>query len=339
MQLVLQKHRLRYICLPLLQYSPFLNPKPYFRRLHKDLIHMKKSFLPLAAMAATLLLASCKGNEPVNLKLALQPGSQYLYNMDMTMVMEQSAMGQNMKTEQNMIMESTYDITASSGEGQKITVTYERIAMSLKNPMTSVHYDSKDPGNSDSALSAMAGMLHKPFSMEVTSNGEITKIEGLSAIVNSMGDSTTEEGRQVRRQMAQGFNDTAIRSMMQQSLNIFPDKPVHVGDTWKKTYTMAMGPMAMKIDNDFKLISVNGNTAHLEVNAKISGGGASNTPETQNMSISLSGDQKGTMDVEVATGLVTDSKLTQNIKGDMSMMGQKMPINIRSDIHMTAKKK
>ncbi len=127
--------------------------------------------------------------------------------------------------------------------------------------------------------------------------------------------------------------------MMQQSLNIFPDHPVKPGDTWKKSYTMSMGVMGMTIDNEFKLTSVSGNTAHLDVNAKIKGGGASTDPEMKNMTINLNGDQKGTMDVEVATGLVTDSKLKQSIKGDISMMGMKMPMNINSDIHLSAKKR
>jgi hypothetical protein len=175
--------------------------------------------------------------------------------------------------------------------------------------------------------------------MEVNSEGEITKLEGLSAIINAVGDSTTVEGAEARRQMAQSFSDTAIRSMMQQSLNIFPDHPVRPGDTWKKSYSMSIGPMAMKIDNEFKLTSVTGNTAHVDVTAKITGGGGGGTEETENMSITLTGDQKGTMDVEVGTGLVTDSKLKQTITGDMSMAGMKVPMTINSDIHMTAKKK
>ncbi len=155
---------------------------------------MKKSFLSLAALAAGLLFASCKGNEPVNLRLALQPGSQYLYTMDMKMTMEQSAMGQTMKTQQDMLMESIYDVAAGNGEDRRITVMYDRIAMNMKNPMMTMSYDSKDPSKSDPKLAMMGAMLHKPFTMEVSSGGEIKKVEGLSAILNGMGDTTTPEG-------------------------------------------------------------------------------------------------------------------------------------------------
>lgn len=289
-------------------------------------------------MAATLLYASCKSGEPVNLKLNLQPGSQYAYNMDMKMAMQQSAMGQNIKTEQNMVMESTYDVAAGEGSDKKITVTYDRIAMEMKTPMGNMNYDSKDPSKSNDKLAVMSNMLHKPFTMEVSEQGEIKKVDGLSAIVNSMGDTSTEEGAAMRKQMAGTFNDSMVRSLMQQSLNIFPDHPVRPGETWKKVYDLNMGMMNMKMENEFKLKDVTGNTAHLDINSKISGGGAG-SGEMKNMNINLSGDQQGTMDVEVATGLVTDSKIKQNIKGDMSMMGMKIPMTISQDIHLTAKKK
>jgi hypothetical protein len=53
----------------------------------------------------------------------------------------------------------------------------------------------------------------------------------------------------------------------------------------------------------------------------------------------LKGDQKGTMDVEVATGLVTDGKMKQTLKGEMSAASMKVPISVTSDIHIAGKKK
>lgn len=298
---------------------------------------MKKSFLPLAALAiGSLLYASCKGDEPVNLKLNLKPGTQYLYTMDMKM--NQETMGQKM--DNNMLMESTYDVAAGQGTDRRITVTYDRIAMEVKSPMGNMAYDSKDPAKGDPKLAMMNGMLNKPFIMEVSEQGEIKKVEGLQEIVNAMGDSTTDEGAQMRTQMAQTFNDTAIKSMMQQSLNIFPDHPVKKGDTWKKSYTMNMGFMSMTVDNTFKLASVDGGKAHIDVNSTIKGGAGSGGAEMMNgMSINLNGDQKGTMDVDVETGLVTESKLKQTIKGEVSGQGMKIPMNITVDNHLTAKKK
>lgn len=294
--------------------------------------------MPIAALAATLLYASCKSGEPVNLKLNLQAGSQYLYTMDTKMTMQQSVMGQSMSSQQDMTMESVYDVTAAEGNDKRITVTYDRVAVNMKSPAMSMAYDSKDSASSDPRMAMMGNMLHKPFTMDVSDRGEIKNITGLDAIINAMGDTTTAEGAQMRAQMESIFNDTAIRSTMQQSLNFFPDHPIKPGDTWKKTYAMKVGMMSMSVDNEFKLTSVTGNTAHIDLTGTIKGGG-SGSAETQNVNINLTGTQKGNMDVDVPTGLVTDSKIRQDIKGEMSAMGMKVPMTITQDIHLAAKKK
>jgi hypothetical protein len=126
--------------------------------------------------------------------------------------------------------------------------------------------------------------------------------------------------------------------MMQQALNIFPDHPVKPGDTWKKTFNMGTSMMNLTIDNEFKLTSVTGGTAHIDVNSKIKGGGGAG-PEMKNMNMDLNGDQKGTMEVEVATGLVTDGKMKQTIKGEMTAAGMKVPMSVTSDIHISGRKK
>lgn len=296
---------------------------------------MKRSFLPLVFV---LLTASCQRGEPVDLKMALQPGSQYAYTSDMKLTMDVSAMGMDMKTEQTRLMESTYEVSAGAGDDRHIKISYDRIAMSLNGPNMHMNYDSQDPAKSNKEMAMMGDMLHKPFMLEVNKEGQIKKILGLSDMLKD-SDDTSAEAKSMRQQIANTFDDTTIRNIVQQSLDIFPGHPVRPGDTWHKTYTTAVGPVSMRIDNEFKLKSVSGNIAHLTVAAKITGGGKSPSAEMQNMSMDIKGDQKGTMDVEVATGLVTESQMTQTIKGDMGMSGMKVPISINSEIHLTGKKK
>lgn len=300
---------------------------------------MKKLIFPVLALSLAIL-SSCGGDEKVDLKLNLQPGSQYLYTMETKMDMSQSAMGQTMKTSNDMTMEFIYDVTAAEGSNKNITVTYDRIAMQMKSSMANMTYDSRDTANNTPELAVMGNMLHKPFTMVVSDRGEILKVDGLQAIINEMGDSSTQEGEEMRKQLASSFNDSSMKGMMQQSLNFFPDKPVAVGDTWKKNYSMNMSIMAVNMENEYKLTSVSNGIAHLDVASKLTGGGdIAGGEEMKNVKVDLKGDQKGTMDVEIATGLVVDSKLKQDIKGDISMMGMKIPLTMTQDIRITAKKK
>src|SRR2546429_9900288 len=103
---------------------------------------MKRCLLPIVALAASLLYVSCKSGEPINLKLNLQPGSQYLYTVDNKTTTETSAMGQSIRMDNNMNMEFTYDVAAGNGNDRRITVSYDRIAMDMKTPMMNMTYDS-----------------------------------------------------------------------------------------------------------------------------------------------------------------------------------------------------
>lgn len=306
---------------------------------------MKKSLLLLSAgiITAATFLQGCKGGpggsgDAITLKMNLAPGTKYAYSMDMKMNMEQSMMGQSMKTEQNMTMDFTYDVAAAEGTDKKFTVTYDRLAMAMKSPMMSMEYDSKDGAKKDSTLAPLGMMLNKPFSMTVSEKGEIKKIEGLDAILNSLVGTGTPQDEAIRKQLASSFNDTAIRNMMQQSFDIYPDKAVKPGDTWNKVLTINMGPFGMKLDNTYKLTSVSNGTAHLDVVSKITSDGSTMEAGGQQVKMDISGDSKGTMDVEVATGFMSDSKIKQTIKGNISAAGMAVPMNIVNDIHTSGKK-
>lgn len=132
------------------------------------------------------------------------------------------------------------------------------------------------------------------------------------------------------------FNDSSIRSMMQQSFNIYPDHAVKPGDTWSRKFTIVTGMIDMEMDNKYKLVSAANGVAHIEVDSKIAGKPGAQV--MQQMKVEMNGTQKGTMDVDVSTGLITDSKMKQEMKGKLSAMGMEMPMEISSDIHITGKK-
>ena len=303
---------------------------------------MKKILLLSAGiLTAATLLQSCKGggSDAVTLKMNMQPGTKYAYTMDTKTSIEQSMMGQSIKTDQDLTMEFTYDVAAAEGTDKKLTVTYDRIAMAMKNPMMSMEYDTKEGGKKDSMLSSMSLMLNKPFTMTISEQGQIKKIEGLDAILNGLAGSGTAEEMAVRKQLSSSFSDTAIRSMMQQSFDIYPDKAVKPGDTWNKVLTVNMGPMGLKVDNTYKLASVSNGVAHLDVVSKITSAGGSVQTAGQEVKMDLNGDSKGTMDIDVASGFMTDSKMKQTIKGNISVASMQVPMNVVNDIHISGKKK
>ncbi|MGG8473463.1 DUF6263 family protein, partial [Rahnella sp. PAMC25617] len=71
--------------------------------------------------------------------------------------------------------------------------------------------------------------------------------------------------------MSQTLNDKAIKSMMEQSFNIYPNHAVQPGDTWTKVTSVTMGPMTMSATSTYKLNSISDGVAHIGVSSKLDG--------------------------------------------------------------------
>lgn len=285
-----------------------------------------------SALAASLLLFSgCKnmGTEAVDLHFNLQPGTQYQYVIESKQTIDIEMMGTPIKTNQDMMMAATYKVEAADGNNKKLTVNYDRITMKSATPGGEAEYDSQDPAKQDSLFSSIGRMINVPFSMVINPQGDIVSVAGVQQAVGQGMDSN------MQAMMQSQFSDSNIRSMMQQSLNVYPDRPVKVGDEWQRSFSMAVGFMNMNINNTYKLLSVENGIAHIDIKAQITTkpGGASG------LEMQLTGVQTGTMDIEVATGLIVDSKIKQQLSGQMNNSGIQVPMTSDADIHTTGKKK
>lgn len=279
-----------------------------------------------AMLAAAALFTSCKsgdgkGNTAANggaveLKFNLPEGSKYLYSTDIKQ--QTSTMGQSMTN--NMLMEFTYDVKAAENNNKQLAVTYTRMKMDMNGMGQTMSYDSNDSAKANPNMKALNNMIGKSFTTTVAPNGSIVKVEGIEGLAPAG---------------TPGMDAEAMKQMMQTSFNIFPDKPVKVGESWTKTSDMNMQMMKMKMDTKYTLKKVDGDKATIEMDGKISTGAGT---EVQGMKLDLNGTQTGTMEVEIATGQAVSGDIKQIIKGKMQAGGQEIPMDVTSEIKITGKK-
>ncbi|HRO43034.1 MAG TPA: DUF6263 family protein [Flavipsychrobacter sp.] len=254
-------------------------------------------------------------NNTVSLGLKFGAGANYVYLMDTRQTIEQQMSGINSEISQHMKLQSSYKVEAAPDNNSRLTVNYDRFYIKSSSNGLEMEYDSEDSTKQPAELAGAGAIVNHPFSIVVNSKGEILKVES---------------GDQSGGNMQSQFSDSSIRQMMEQSLNIYPEKPVKTGDTWQRTYTTAMGFMEMQVVSDYKLISVANNVAHIEIKAAIKSKAQSNK-QTEGMQIEMNGTQNGTMDIDVNTGLIQDSRFTQNVKGKMIIPGAEIPMTLVSD--------
>lgn len=291
---------------------------------------MKRSLLILTTglLAVAGSLQSCKNGgstgagKAVSLKMKLQPGTQYVYEMDTKTAMNVTGLS----TTQTINSILDFKVTAGEGTDRLLTISYEKLSSEMNTPMGVIKFNSDDPN-----LNSMKGVLSQPFTMTIAENGTIKKIEGLERTENIAPGEDDDAMKQVKATLT----DSAIRTSMAYMLDIYPDNPVKPGDTWVKKTVIPLAGVNIRVENNFKLLSIDKQTAHIEVKAKITEGKG----EMSMVKVDLKGSSEGTMDVDTETGFMTASKIKQDIDGMMSMGTKSAPLKMNIEMNITGKKK
>ncbi|MDJ0363796.1 DUF6263 family protein [Hymenobacter sp. H14-R3] len=286
---------------------------------------MTSSFTGL--VVAALVLSGCGSpseatkDEAVNLKFNFAPGSKFTYAVESDQQID--APGQ--KIGQSITMVSSYAVRAGAGTSKNLTVSYDRIAMKMETMGHKLAYDSNDPGTKSSPLATMGGLVGKSFEATLTDEGKVTAIKGAEALVNGTVDPASPNAAAMRAQLNKSLNDSTLRGDMEQSFYIYPGHAVKPGDTWSRTIKLAVGPLSIRAASIYKLTSMSAGVAHLGIISKLEGQGA----------MDMDGTQTGTMDVELATGMLLDSKIAQTLTSKAGAPTAK----ITTTIHITGTKK
>jgi hypothetical protein len=282
---------------------------------------MKQTWTTFLMMSLFLLFiwSACSDNKngaSTNFQFNLQKGKSYEYAMDFDMKQEMS--GQNINT--NMKSDYIMEVIGDDGNVKTLKTTYKRFAMNIAMANKTIKADSDnsdsvatgeitDPGQMMNAMfSALKG---KSFIIKVDKEGKVTEVTGLQQIADAMVSSmkVKEEMKpMVRQAFTQQFNEENIKELFSQSFNIFPNKPVKVGDSWEKKLS-GTSLMPMDMTTTYTVKSIGGNLVTLDAKSNMKFTGGTN----------LSGEQIGRMKVNAKTGLVETAEYEQKMDGQMKM--------------------
>ncbi|MDX9705831.1 MAG: DUF6263 family protein, partial [Weeksellaceae bacterium] len=86
------------------------------------------------------------------------------------------------------------------------------------------------------------------FTMIVDNKGKVISVTGLDKVVNNAveklkTDFTPEEQKEIRSLLEMSLSQEAIRTQFEDSLNIFPDKSLKIGEKWEDTQKINEGPI------------------------------------------------------------------------------------------------
>ena len=297
-------------------------------------------FSAFLLMTLSAVLFSCSSGKEYDLKYRPVANTRYAFSNVTTMHMDQKMMGQAMKMDQEMIYDGTYDVGAMSSDSSfEVTLIYTRVRttqnmMAPTAKVTKFDSDVRDTLTEAEDQAMYNEILNQPMKMKISKEGRVLEFSGMydavkKALASSEGDSKMAE------EMAGQFTDDNMKGTMEYMFRIYPDGKVNANDSWEIEQKYEAG-YPMKIQSKYLLEGekdgriILANTGTISTNK--GGKGLSSMLATM---IDLSGDQTGTIELDLKTGLPLVNSTKMNITGEMNMMGAKFPISMSTTSKVT----
>lgn len=289
---------------------------------------MRKSIhLSLWCVVAAVMLgnAEASAQEGVELKLNLQQGQTY----NMKMIFEQTIELPERDTtmQQRLATEMRFDVVEVESDGtQTLNVTYTHVSLKQQSPMGPVDFDSsRPPKNLPLTAQPFAALVDQQFTVTLSPRGQVRSLDGLDVIVEkmlaglNMGEGPAKQAmiRSIREQ----FGPDAMKQNLQNLMDVYPDKPVMVGDTWSHKAAMKHG-LPIISETTYKVTAITDDTVTLSSSSKISPNPEAEPLDmgTLKLRYTLGGTQRGTMQIDRTTGWTRQSDMTQSFTGTMTLM-------------------
>lgn len=190
---------------------------------------------------------------------------------------------------------------------------------------------SSDP--QERIFAALAGAV---IHARIDSNGHVYQVEGLDAIRSNMYKLAA--ANQPAIEMIQGplqqlLSPTNFTKNLQEMLYAFSKKRLSHGAVWT-TSVAAVPALKLDIPTTYKVKGIDENEAMLSLHGEIQ---AEQTPIVLNgqlVNLTLKGTQQGGMNIDVHTGMITQSNIQFRAKGTASARMTETPIEIKTDLQV-----
>lgn len=274
-------------------------------------------------------LVSCQSGEQYTLKMRMKNGDSFEHQLKMNMNMNMAIMGKSMDMKMGMNSGSRFDVLATSEKEKQLKMTYTAMKMTMNMPGMEGQNAMMDSIMNESTKY----LIGKSVTLIMDEKNNIKDVQGFDQM---MGDSSNPAAAQTREALKNMLSKDQIKSMWGAFFAMYPDKPVRIGDSWNEEVDMAVSGMNMKIKYKMTLKSVHDGLADIAMDGVIDGKGTmSNTP--MQMEMDMKGKQTGTMTVKLEDGYIRGGKYTMDVKANMDVMNQKVPIMLTGDYEIMSK--
>jgi hypothetical protein len=235
-----------------------------------------------------------------------------------------------------------YEILKDSANRNIIKLTFESLNIFTKNGDTEKEMSAENASEFSDPVEKILGLVKGCSITEIVSNkGQIVSVSGYKEltdkIINSVTFRTEQEKKQAIAQLSYLIGDKFIQNNFQETLSCFPDSGVYVGDHWTKTETN-MTEFKMNSNTTYTLESVKDSVAEIDASTEMKSTDSSFEIMGTDVNADLKGEQDGTFNIDLRTGLLIYQKTSASIKGNITLVDREVPITIKIKKEISSRK-
>lgn len=280
-----------------------------------------------------------KNQEKIQYQMRFKDGDKYYQRFVTEQKITQTVSGRQQYTEQTIGLGCDLDVKSVDPNGTALErYTYRWVKLMQNAPGGKVVYDSSDKGSPVPPLAqGFAALLDEGFSLRTTPLGRVEEVIGLQTLRDNVERKLPEGPMKeaLKLSLKQFISEEGIKEMTESSLAIYPDKPVGIGDSWKRTLTLTQGA-SMSLENEWTLKDRKGGISFIDVKSNLKSNPKAEPMGmgTAKVSYDMSGKQQGTIELDESTGRLIRSRINQDISGQIKVevpgqQTQQPPIPVR----------
>jgi hypothetical protein len=257
---------------------------------------------PFFAMLLIVLFFSSGINGQSNgtvypLKMRLAKDDSFIQAINMNMLMEISNAGQSVNMSMDNNTSTVFRVLDASADGRNLSMTYAdmKITMTVNG--------QEAAGENAKQKEIARKVIGKTLVLKLDDKNIVTDVSGFEKAF------ATDSTNPVLKQM---FGKEQLNSLFGMIFQVYPDKPVSIGESWLKESSMNLSGLDMKMNVTYKLSSVTNGIATVAMDGTLNGKGNM----MEKIEMAMDGKYTGDIEIKLSDGYMKSShmKMDANAK-------------------------
>lgn len=301
----------------------------------KKLLTLSLLFISISAYA-----------QKVKLRLNLQKDSTYYLNTNANVTIDQAIGGTHQVMSTLITARVSHKVTAINDTLYTLETRYVSMAMHM-DMMGKVIDFSSNLNKQDVVSKMLAAMIDKPFTMVMSTRGNVVAVKGTDTLYSHMFDGLPPlpeaQKEQLKAQIQQSFGEKSIKSNTQDSFVILPKNEIGLNGVWTTNNLLEAAAIKANTRINYTLKGITDNAYLIEgIGTVLSEKGlppyrVSNGIEMRFTTVS--GDITTKVKLDKVTGWISENTQTRNLKATVQIKdtvktpgGMTYPMSIISDM-------